>query len=155
MSQTRTNSCPDHLASLLTRSLPPLQLLHVQGLIGRLDDLYESLRLVPFLTDLNYAEIQRGNRPTLCFKAIGLGPTSRSSSAPPKPPYSCELPLKVNYDVVVSALAFRGAALRSFELFPPFSKPEHYITAALKEFAEDHAYGTHVYIGSRKHNYII
>ncbi|KAF7348058.1 hypothetical protein MSAN_01758200 [Mycena sanguinolenta] len=142
---------PNHLASLLTRSLPPLQLLHVQGLTGRFDDLDEPLRLVPTLTDLTL-KFREGIDPVSALKQsvltphLGFLPNLRNVHI------HANFSLNVNYDVVVSALAARGAALRSFEVFSPFRKPDHHIIATLKEFAGDH--GTHIYVGSRKHNYI-
>ncbi|KAF7348067.1 hypothetical protein MSAN_01759100 [Mycena sanguinolenta] len=55
---------PIHIASLLTRSLPPLQSLHAEGLPGMFHEFDQALRLVPNVTDLT-PEIPRTNRRSL------------------------------------------------------------------------------------------
>ncbi|KAF7377799.1 F-box domain-containing protein [Mycena sanguinolenta] len=145
----------DDFASFLTRSSPPLRSLHLGGLGD--DDLVESFRLVPTVTDLSLKFTDTEIDPFLVLQDSvfasdeNLLPNLRNLRI------RTSFRLHIDHELVISALAARRASphaqLESFMFLSLHPKPRPDITVALRQLAEES--GIHIHIGpTTERNYI-
>ncbi|KAF7348095.1 F-box domain-containing protein [Mycena sanguinolenta] len=147
------NLTTGELAAFFVRSSPPLLSLRVEGLDD--EDLRESLRLVPNVTDLS----MKFPEPTIDPLMVLLEDLGPNRELLPNLRNLCIEDCfnhDVDYEAVIDALVARRVApqsrLQSFKLITQNPEPHPDSIAALRKFAEES--GMQIHVGTSRYNYI-